>query len=194
MYFQCKLPSRLVTTCLPHREQNIESISGGITSKQTKCVDIFAVLPPELLGCRRTTCSRVSLMFSSSSSDRASAISPLLSRPPVILSFPPSVSLEVGKWSWLKTDTAAPTSLLLLLVLLLSSPLTSEATTRHKFAPNTDNFPGRIPLQGSVLGSVLGGRRVKTVRVSETRRGRRRVSTPPHPEPRVASSTRAPAA
>lgn len=37
-------------------------------------------LPPELLGCRRTTCSRVSLIvFSSSSSDRpASAIAPVL--------------------------------------------------------------------------------------------------------------------
>lgn len=41
-------------------------------------MNIYVLLPPELFGCRRTTCSRVSLIiFSSSSSDRASAISPV---------------------------------------------------------------------------------------------------------------------
>lgn len=39
----------------------------------------FNILPPELFDCRRTTCSRASLIiFSSSSSDRASAISPFI--------------------------------------------------------------------------------------------------------------------
>ena len=57
--------------------QHTDPVPGVNTLKQATC-SVF--LPPELLGCRRTTCSRVSLIvFSSSSSVRpASAISPVL--------------------------------------------------------------------------------------------------------------------
>lgn len=68
--------------------------------------DELIVLPPEQVAGRRTTCSRVSLlMFSSSSSDRASAISPRLLS---FFSFPPSVCQRKPSWRGQNTGNVIP--------------------------------------------------------------------------------------
>lgn len=56
-----------------------ENGSNLTTMELCKYFRLFYILPPELFDCRRTTCSRASLIiFSSSSSDRASAICPFI--------------------------------------------------------------------------------------------------------------------
>ncbi len=152
-----------VTTYFPHMDRYIASISGGTTFRQNRLKKIWALLPPELFGCRRTTCSRVSLiMFSSSSSDRASAISPvglsvslsfclflLLSHVSLL-----SVCLSVGKMELGQNRDSGiippppPPPVL--------SPLTSTTTRTSSPQHGQLYSPKRRPGSGLHRGPVLG--------------------------------------
>lgn len=100
------------------------------------------ILPPELFDCRRTTCSRASLIiFSSSSSDRASAISPFIPLSPQTLLL--RVCLEEMESKHRQRRHRHYQQLLSVLASLIST----STTPQEKFDPTPSTFRHGAPLR-----------------------------------------------
>lgn len=113
---------------------------------------IFLFLPPELFGWRRTTCSRLSLItFSSSSSDRASAISPFFSFYRLLLFEMPSLlcfsCITCGKWSSHNRDSGNN------IVRPVVSSLRKSTNNSGQLIPNSVNFTNRNAFQCRINNS-----------------------------------------
>lgn len=116
--------------------------NGSYLTTLCKYFTLFYILPAELFDCRRTTCSRASLIiFSSSSSDRASAISPFI--PPSSKTLLLRICLEEMESKHRQRRHRHYLQLLSVLASLIST----TASPREKFNPTPSTFRHGAPLR-----------------------------------------------